>query len=149
MPVSDGELRLIAVQDLHQYWPFIKDGLEQVRKHSAEDWIAEDVYTAIRTGGSTLHVAFVGGAYAGFCVLTALQGYSSKSLHIWCAYGVPGMSVVERFEKELVAIALRAGARRITFFSPRTGWEKRLKDYVPKQMMFEKELICQAADHPT
>ena len=146
MSGSDGELRQVLPQDLHAYWNLIKPGLESVREHSVDGWIAEDVYSAVRTGSSTLHVAFVESHYAGFCVLTVLQGYSSKALHIWCAYGVPGMNVVKRFENELVKIALNAGARKLTFLSPRKGWGKY---YTAVQTVYEKELICQAADPPT
>ena len=135
----DGELKLISGQDLHQYWPFVKQGLEEAKQYSVEDWIAEDVYTALRNGTSTLHMAFVDNTYAGFCVLTITQGYSSKNLHIFCAYGVKGMNVVERFEPEIVKIAKSIGARKITFLSTRR-WERRLKDYKAVQTVFEKDL---------
>jgi hypothetical protein len=143
LPRPDGELRHVPPQDLHQYWPFIKEGLEEVRNHSVDGWIAEDVYSAIRTGSSTLHVAFISGTYAGFCVLTVMQGYSSKALHIWCAYGAHGANVIQRFESELIKIALNCGARKLTFLSPRKGWGKYYKAI---NTVYEKELICQA-DH--
>ena len=142
---ADGELRHVPPQELHAYWPFIKPGLEEVRSHSVDGWLAEDVYSAIRTSSSTLHVAFVDSTYAGFCVLTVIQGYSSKALHIWCAYGIKGMNVVDRFEKNLIAIALNAGCRKLTFLSPRKGWENR---YKAVQTVYEKELTWQA-DHQT
>ena len=142
---ADGELRHVPPQDLHAYWPFIKPGLEEVRSRSVDGWIAEDVYSAVRTGSSTLHVAFVDSSYAGFCVLTVMQGYSSKALHIWCAYGVKGMNVVDRFEKDLIRIALNAGCRKLTLLSNRKGWGRR---YKAVQTVFEKELIW-AADNQT
>lgn len=134
----DWELKYVQPQDLHDYWPIVKPGVEAVSSVCVDGWIPEDIYSAVRTGTSTLHVAFVDKTYAGFCVLTVLQSYSQKALHIWCAFGVKGMNVVERFEGELIKIALNVGCRKLTFLSPRKGWAKR---YKAVQTVYEKELV--------
>ena len=120
----------VAPVDLHKYWNQVRQGLEQVRRKSQADWIPEDVYSAIQSGTSTLHVAD-----EGFFVLTPRNDFNGVTLFVWIAYGEG--NVFEKYEPQLEQMARQIKARRIRFESSRRGWSKRYK-YVTS--IYEKEL---------
>ncbi len=134
----DAALREAKPEELHGIWPLILEGLYKVERHSESHWIPEDVYTAIRTGNSTLHVAYIDCVYVGFFVLTPSVMWDGKVLHIWCGYTnhPEGMEVFMPMIDKLAR-----GYRRITFWSPRK-WDRRIKKFgfVPKQVEYVKEL---------
>ena len=129
-------MRLILPDDLHTVWDEVRTGLVEVQKFSAEDWFPEDIYMAIKGGNAALYVG-----YTGFLVMQLIPMYHGKRLHVWCAYskGRPALRVFLRFIKET---ALSAGARKITFLSPRDEWLSVSKrgGFKPTQTIFELEL---------
>jgi hypothetical protein len=135
---GDATLREVKPEDLHSVWPLILEGLYKVEKHSESHWIPEDVYTAIRTGHSTLHVGYIDCVYVGFFVLTKSTAWDGSVLHIWCGY-TNHPDGMELFMPKLEALAI--GCRRITFWSPRK-WKRRIKQYgfVEKQVEYVREL---------
>ena len=132
----------VSPQDLQIAWKLILPGILVVQKYSVAHWIPEDVYSAIRTGHSTLHIGDVGGDYAGFVVLTPSSAWDGKVLHMWCVYNASKYDVLTIFENDINRIAREFGAKRITFWSHRSGWERRIAKYgfVPNQVEFVKEL---------
>ena len=136
------ELKPMPQQDLHACWALVKEGLKEVKEHSTQDWIAEDIYSAIRANSSWLYLGLVQHAYVGFCVLTPTVGYACKMLHVWCVYNATDLDVIALFADELEKIARSIGARKITFLSPRPGWERRLKGYGfrPGDTLYEKDV---------
>src|SRR5262249_1265780 len=56
--------------ELHAWWPLVRPGLERVRKRAGASWLCEDIYSAVRTGGATMHVGYIDQLYAGVLVLT-------------------------------------------------------------------------------
>lgn len=50
-------LHLIPPGTLRQHWPDIRASLDAVRAKAVDDWIAEDVYHAIKAGHAACHVA--------------------------------------------------------------------------------------------
>lgn len=135
-------LDAVLVEQLQSAWKIVLPGLLKVQKHSVSHWIPEDVYAALRTGHSTLHLAYVGEEYAGFVVLTPTTTWDGKVLHIWCAYGVNGCDVVNVFIGEIEKMARGYGAKRVTFQSPRK-WDRVIMKhgYTPVQTEYAKELI--------
>lgn len=91
------------------------------------DWIAEDVYHAIRSGESALYVFTQAGQFAGFVVLRRLVAEFSGtvSCHVWLAYSTSNADAYLAAESFIKESAKRMGASRITFSSPRAGWAKR------------------------
>lgn len=134
-------LEVIHVDDLQSVWHLIRPGLEKVREHSQSHWMQEDVYMACKQGHSSLHISYVDGCYAGFCVLTPTRHWDGMALHIWCAYNAGQHDVVDMHIPDLETIAKTIHAKRITFWS-RRKWDRRIKPYgfSPTQTEYVKEL---------
>lgn len=111
--------QLIHPQRLRDVWPKVKAGLESM---PADDWIPEDVYHEIRSGRAALHMFG-----DGFLVLQ--QSHTDYTflpvLHVWLAYNAAGQDVYAEGMDLIHATAERMNAHKITFGSPRLGWQKR------------------------
>lgn len=120
--MPDGQL--IHPAQLRSVWDAVKRGLESM---PADDWIAEDVYHAIKSGAATLYVFTEAGAFAGFVVLRRLTAEFSGEVicHIWLAYSASNADAYQAAESFIKGAAKHMGAARITFSSPRKGWAKR------------------------
>jgi len=136
---SPVELHYIKPEELQEYWDLIRPGLETVRNNAGDGWIAEDIYYALKSKQSSLHLAYHGQEYVGFVVLTPIQHYDCKHLHIWCAYNIGEKEILELVIPQLEAMAKSIGARKLTFGSPRK-WDRRLKDFTPVRTIYEKEV---------
>lgn len=136
------ELEWVNPNNLHDWWPQIREGLEKVKKHG-DNWLVEDVYLSIKHGQSNIHIGTVAGDYRGFLVTQQLQGYDGPILHIWACYSSDrkeadlltlGMAYIEEW-------ATNIKAKRITFHSPRKGWEKNTLGFKPVQIIYSKEVM--------
>lgn len=118
----DGQL--IPPAALRSVWDDVKRGLASM---PPDDWIAEDVYHAIRSGESALYVFTEAGQFAGFVVLRRLVAEFSGevSCHVWLAYSESDRDAYQAAEGFIKSSAKHMGAARITFSSPRKGWAKR------------------------
>jgi hypothetical protein len=116
--------QLIHPAQLRAVWGRVKAGLEAM---PPEDWIAEDVYHAIKSGQSALYLFQEAGQFAGFIVLRRqIAEFSGEvSCHIWLAYSVSHADAYLAAESFIKDAAKHMGASRITFSSPRKGWAKR------------------------
>lgn len=114
---------------LRTHWPLILPSLCAVRVKADDDWIAEDVYHAIKSGEACCHMALGEGGYMGVLITTITQAEFSgkRALHVWIAHNVGKPDVFEAGMGLLRQMAKRAGVTRITFGSPRKGWSKRFK----------------------
>jgi len=128
-------------KDLHEHWPLIREGLEKVKKHG-DNWLIEDVYFSIKQGTSNLHLGAISGDYRGFLITQQVPGYDGNILHLWACYSTDrkeadlltqGMVYIEEWAKNI-------NAKRITFHSPRKGWEKNTLGFKPVQIIYAKEL---------
>lgn len=133
-------LEFVHPADLQEHWGKVLPGLLKVQRHSAGHWIPEDVYSALKTGNSTLHLAFAPD-YVGFVILTPSLSFDAKYLHVWCAY-TSKRDVWELFAPELEKMARNIGAKRLTFWSPR-AWDRLIgkHGYKRTQVEYVKELI--------
>lgn len=122
--MSGIDWQLIPPAALRAVWPEVKQGLATM---PPDDWIAEDVYHAIRSGESALYVFTEAGEFSGFVVLRRLVAEFSGqvSCHVWLAYSKSDRDAYLAAEGVIKATAKQMGASRITFSSPRTGWAKR------------------------
>lgn len=118
---------LVTPADLRAHWPRIAESLAVVQAKASPDWIAEDVYHAIKSGVAACHVALNDQGYAGVLITKLSRGEFSgiPSLHVWIAHNAGAPDVFEAGLPVLHQLAQRAGAARITFGSPRPGWAKR------------------------
>jgi hypothetical protein len=117
--------------------------LERVRSKAAASWLCEDIYSAVRSGGATMHVAYIDQHYAGVLVLTinADPFTAEKSLLIWAVYTCHPLALKYGLA-EVKAIAAQAGLRKLVFHSPRRGWSRRLaaEGFEISEMKFERML---------
>lgn len=76
-----------------------------------------------------MHFAHQDGKFLGLLVTTMqVDEYSGdKALHVWIAHNRGEQDVIEAGLEMLKAMAAAAGAKCITFGSPRKGWLKRHK----------------------
>ena len=117
-------LNLIEPRSLRSVWPIVRHGLDVVVQKNRVDWIPEDVYHALKSGTAALH--FSGeGSFLVTC-LNVNDYTDNRELHIWIAYSADeSRNVIDEGLELLKAMAKNAGATRITFDSPRKGWERR------------------------
>lgn len=123
------ELVLITPNALRGHWERIKASLEAVRDKAKDDWICEDVYHAIKAGDAACHIGIGGTGYLG-CMVTQLipAEFSREPLfHIWIVHSLGDQDVFEAGQTLIQRMAKAAGASKITFGSPRLGWQKRFK----------------------
>jgi hypothetical protein len=127
----DGHLIYIPPSDLRKVWDVVKSGLMEVRKHTDEPWIPEDIYTELKNGTATLHIEKDGG---GFVVLQKTPQYDGVALHIWAAYS-EGLEPLETYIAEIEQMARNIGAKRLTLSSKR-NWRKYFEPVI-----YKKELL--------
>lgn len=117
-------LEWIKPDEIHSVWEQIRPGLLKVNNH-ATGWIVEDVYTAIKTGTSVLHLGYIAGEYAGFIVTSNEKVSHGTIINIWCLYHEQNdFSLFEENIEIVKGWAKNIGAYAIRMSSPRKGWEK-------------------------
>lgn len=111
---------------LNRRWRQVREGIEKVISKTNGKWLPEDIYFSIKTNESTLHIAYDGEEYKGFLVLTPTAACDGPVLHIWAAYnnGGDGLELLRDGMGFIKHCAAQINAVRITFESPRRGWEK-------------------------
>lgn len=119
---------LVTPDTLRASWQTIRAALDAVQAKAPEDWIAEDVYHAIRSGQVACHLFYQAGQYAGLLIVRPERAEFSgaPALHVWIAHST-GDDVFEAGEGLLKETARRMGAISITFGSPRPGWARRYR----------------------
>jgi len=127
----------VPVERLHEDWPLIKEGLEKIIEKIKPDWIPEDVYHALRSNVSTVHLGYNGDEYEGFIVLTPTPDYDGVVLFIWCVYSPSRTNVLETYYEEVVQMARKIGAKKLRFASPRKGWSRMFE---PVTTIYEREV---------
>lgn len=130
--------QFVPVDELHDMWPMVRDGIEQVRVTNGEPWIPEDVYSQLVNGKAWLHVITHDdtGGLAGFTVTEVMTfPYSyQRRLNIWIgwsnakAQGWMGIQMCQRIAEAL-------GLHGVVFASPQVG--KWTEKYTPITTWYE------------
>lgn len=116
-------LRPIAPKDLIFEWDRVRAGLLEVKKATTDDWLPEDVYMCIKSGGAVLYVGEDDhGDYLGFVVLRFVPTFHGATLNVWCAHSVATGWMMRRFWPDIRKVAQGAGANKISFTSTRDEW---------------------------
>lgn len=137
----DRNLIYVGSSDIGRHWASVREGLTEVRKYTSENWLPEDIYTALKNNQATLHIEKDGG---GFVILRQENHFDGIGLHIWCAYS-KSLKKLPIYIDEIRQMAKSIGARRITLSSKR-DWSKYFK---PAMTIYEEELCQdQAAAEP-
>lgn len=118
---------LVTPNALRGHWPAIRQSLDAVQAASPDDWIAEDVYHAIKAGTAACHIGIGETGYLGCLITTLTQAEFSREpgFHVWITHSMGDADVFAEGLGLVRAMAKAAGARRITFGSSRQGWGKR------------------------
>lgn len=107
-------------------WEQVRNGLNAILAICHEEWLAEDVYLALKTRRASLY-QFSGGFFVAELMLSPFNG--ARRLNVWCLFTAP--MVGDEFEDVLIAeferIAAQEGCCAIRFVSPRQGWGRKLK----------------------
>ena len=130
-------------EQLSDYWPRVRAGLEVVLKKNPANWIPEDVYMQVKLKNSLLVVGEDStGEFVGFYVMTMRQVFDGLECFMWISYNKGEKSIIEFCEKRLKDFCQHAGARRIVTLSNRPGWAKFGERFGFKQtqIQFECEL---------
>lgn len=120
---------------LHQVWPFVLPGLQAIIRKTKPSWIAEDIYSALRTGAALLLISLSAEKPIGFTItyFNEIPFSGQKEYFVWCAWTIPpaqrtaeddvGSAVRHTFAR-IEAIARQGGATKVTCLSPRPGFGK-------------------------
>lgn len=125
----------VTASELHDWWPFVKQGLITIQTKTPEDWIVEDIYANCLFGKSLLWVYILENKPVAFAVILP-QG---ETAHVWCAWtSVPG--VLDQYIAETEKILKSANYTKISFSSWRPGWNKAAYKHGFKPRLWVKEL---------
>lgn len=98
----------IKPADLHQYWPFLERGLNDIVRKVKPDWIPPDVYSALRAGSATVAIACRGDHQLGFVIYYRQErSWCNKAdLFVWCMWNIP---LRERLPDDDMPDAMKTG----------------------------------------
>ena len=133
----------VSPAQLHDIWGVVRSEMEVAASHSLGEWIPEDCYSGIQQGVLSLFLWIVDSRYAGFIVLQKKQLFSGPVLHIFALYVIDEYGeYIDANMTQVDAIATKIGAKKITFQSPRRGWERRCKSlgFEAKSINYEREV---------
>ena len=120
------EFNFVPQQELRNWWPTIKPGLEEIKAKSPEPWIVEDVYVDLFNQKSMLWIALENMHFVGFFILQPL----GHEVHVWAAWTLENdYQVVEKGLQFIKNMARNSNAKYLTFSSHRRGWDRRAKAY--------------------
>ena len=133
-------LRSVAIKDIGADWERVRAGLAEVKQHTTDDWLPEDVYMCLKGGSAILYIGeYEQGGYLGFLVMRLVPTFHGSKVEIWCAHSATKTPLMRKYWPEIQAIAKQVGADRISFSSAREEWQtagKRL-GFMPKQVSYE------------
>ena len=113
----------IHLNNLKATYIKIEKDLHKVISKSYSDWIPADVYSSLCNEKSELVVAYKEEKYAGFLVLSILNGFGGeKKLFVWVAYANPEYNIVEETFDFLDRVAKDSNLVAVEFDSSRSGW---------------------------
>lgn len=120
------EFNFVPQQEIRNWWPTIKPGLDEIKLKSPEPWIVEDVYVDLFNQKSMLWIALENMHFVGFFILQPL----GHEVHVWAAWTLENdYQLVDSGLKYIKDMARQAGMKYLTFSSHRQGWQRRAKDY--------------------
>lgn len=140
LPQTNEPLQFIELkqEQAHQYWPFIKPGLEHIKQRIPDaDWLPEDIFTAFKNQWTNICLVRRGTRDLGFAVYQRqLRPFSNiPDIFIQAAWFLnlkdrqPGDNIVECIFaglRYLKTVGMSSyGAKRIIWMSPRKGWERK------------------------
>jgi hypothetical protein len=130
------EFRYIPVDQLRNWWPSVRPGLDKIKTRSPENWIPEDVYTDCFNQKAMLWVILENNHFVGFFILQPM----GDTMHVWAAWTLENnYQIVESGLKYIKDICRQGNVKYLTFSSHRQGWQRRAKQFGfrPRQWICE------------
>jgi len=126
------EFLVVPVNQLSAVWPRIREDWKQVEPYS--DYDEPAVLLDLASGFVQLALGRQDQRYAGFFIFKL----ASNNLHIGALYSNVGLAAYEAADE----FARRVGVKRISFNSPRLGWQRKAKalGFKPWATMYRKYL---------
>ena len=117
------ELLYIQPKDLKDHWEYVRQGVARIHEKCKDRWSIEDLYMMLKTERAALYMC-MDDKVEGFVVLQLNDDYDEKSVNVFAGYSDTKdiMSYALPMVKD---IAIGLNAKRLTFVSPRAGWDKR------------------------
>jgi hypothetical protein len=130
-------LKLVPINEIKDYWPEIKKGLDNLLLKAPDLWIPEDVYTELMLNKASLYIA-EDTELLGFTILNTTMQYNMLMLNVWIAVSFSEPENTLFAINEVKKIAESINAKYITFSSSRKGIEKlAIKNgFIPTQQNF-------------
>jgi len=120
------EFKHIPVDELRNWWPSLRAGLNKIKTKSTENWIPEDVYTDCWNQKAMLWVVLKNNHFYGFFILQPM----GEELHVWAAWTLENdYQVVQKGLQFIKNMARDGGFKYLTFSSHRPGWGRRAQAY--------------------
>jgi hypothetical protein len=120
------EFKFIPVNELRNWWPSVREGINKIKTKSPENWIPEDVYTDCFNQKAMLWVVLKNNHFFGFFILQPIE----QELHVWAAWTLENdYQTVEKGLQFIKNVASEANFKYLTFSSHRPGWERKAKAY--------------------
>ena len=141
-------ITVIKPAELHQHWDFIERGLEAIRRKVKPDWLAGDVYGALRADAAVACIVSRGVRLLGFLIWHRQERPWSHKLDVfvWATWALPlrerlpGDDIAEaiwRGREYLYGVKRAIGAEKVIAISSRRGFVKR---YGFKELFFTLEI---------
>src|SRR5579859_5524208 len=127
------ELLAVAPADLVTVWPTIRQ--EAAAIEAPDGFLPEDIYAMCKSNGATLFLLHVDGVRVGWMVARLML----PDLHIWMLRADNGYDVMHLFRDELMELARRAQATKLTYGSTRKAWAKVAQSHGFKMRMIVYE----------
>lgn len=127
---------MIIPGKLNRDWPWVKDGIEVIRKRCNAEWLAEDLYCQIKTGKSSL---YVNEAMNAFGIIRPIENpYTGEpGLEILDAYAPIGEDT-DALMDDIEELAKSKGYVFIQMDSIRKGFER--KGWTMKKIVYTRRL---------
>lgn len=131
----DVQFDAVPVIRLHEVWPFVRRGLEDIVKKNKPDWWPEDVYARLSNSQATLYLVHHNGRPVSFFVvyLSPLQYSLGQELIYWCGWGIPPCEWLPEDHPHELRVAMgdffkelarQSGAKRVASLSARKGYDR-------------------------
>lgn len=127
--------------EVREAWGWVRNGLLDVIAETKERWLPEEVFAALQAGTAHLFALDKDGDEVGFVILRRLLDPDGPVLFVWCLWSEPGAVIVQwrELRDHLRDMALRMGAKRMRFESPRKGYQF-FHEFEPVKTIYELEI---------
>jgi hypothetical protein len=122
-------VQIASVPEVCALWPWVREGLLEVKSRCRARWMPEDVYAAIRRPSAFLWLIRDDvGFDLGFIVVQVDEDTDGRCLFLWALWGEAHELVPRKDQlyEEIKKLARSVGARRLRW-DGRKGWTRMMQ----------------------